>query len=110
MALFSRGKNNGVSEELVWRALSSVKEPELGGDLVSRKMIKNLKVEGDHVSFLIELTTPACPLKDQIQQECEAALEQIDSEPVDKQTAGPAEDPLEGSDRERFDADDPVDP
>src|SRR5689334_2122235 len=77
MALFSRGKNNGVSEELVWRALASVREPELGGDLVSRKMIKNLKIEGDQVSFLIELTTPACPLKDQIQHECEAALEQI---------------------------------
>ncbi|HNP70778.1 MAG TPA: Mrp/NBP35 family ATP-binding protein [Kouleothrix sp.] len=59
------------------RALSTVEEPELGGDLVSRKMIKNLKIEGDRVAFTVELTTPACPLKDQIQAECEAALERV---------------------------------
>ena len=73
MSFFSR-KNNGISEEDVLRALSTVQEPELGGDLVSRKMIKDVKVNGDHVSFTVELTTPACPLKDQIQQECEDAI------------------------------------
>ncbi len=77
MGFFSRGKNDGITEELVLRALGTVQEPELGGDLVSRKMIKDLKVADGRVSFTVELTTPACPLKDQIQQECEAALQKI---------------------------------
>jgi ATP-binding protein involved in chromosome partitioning len=54
-----------------------VQEPELGGDLVARQMIKNLRIEGRRVSFMVELTTPACPLKDQIQRECELALQKI---------------------------------
>lgn len=73
MSFFSR-KNDGISEEDVLRALSTVQEPELGGDLVSRKMIKDVKINGSHVNFTVELTTPACPLKDQIQQECEDAI------------------------------------
>jgi ATP-binding protein involved in chromosome partitioning len=83
MGFLSRGKNNDLSEDLIWRALGTVQEPELGGDLVSRKMIKDLKVEDGRVSFMIELTTPACPLKDQMQRECEAALEKIAGVPSD---------------------------
>src|SRR5690606_2151253 len=56
-------------------ALGTVQEPELGGDLVSRRMIKDLAIDGRRVSFAIELTTPACPLKDRIKRECEEALE-----------------------------------
>lgn len=76
MGLFSRGTGQ-LSEDLVLKALSTVQEPELGGDLVSRRMIKDLAIEGERVSFTIDLTTPACPLKDQIQQECLDALERI---------------------------------
>jgi ATP-binding protein involved in chromosome partitioning len=72
MGLFSRG----VSEQQVLDALGTVQEPELGGDLVSRRMIKNIKIDGGRVSFAVELTTPACPLKDQIEQECRQALQQ----------------------------------
>ena len=61
MGLFSRGSGAKVTDELVLRALSTVQEPELGGDLVSRRMIKNLKVDGGKVAFTVELTTPACP-------------------------------------------------
>jgi ATP-binding protein involved in chromosome partitioning len=74
MGLFSRG---GLSEELVLKALGTVQEPELGGDLVSRRMIKNVVIKGEQVGFDIELTTPACPLKDQIQAECMQALTRI---------------------------------
>jgi ATP-binding protein involved in chromosome partitioning len=77
MGLFSRGNGDKLSEQLALEALGSVQEPELGGDLVSRKMIKDLRVEGDSVRFTVELTTPACPLKDQIKDECLAALERI---------------------------------
>jgi len=63
-----------VSEQQVLAALSKVQEPELGGDLVSRRMIKNVKIDGGTVSFTVELTTPACPLKGQIRNEAEAAV------------------------------------
>jgi ATP-binding protein involved in chromosome partitioning len=72
-----RDRNDSVSEEQVFAALSTVQEPELGGDLVSRKMIKNVAIKDGVVSFDVELTTPACPLKEQIQSECEAAVRAI---------------------------------
>lgn len=77
MNIFSRRSVGGVSEQAVMQALSTVQEPELGGDLVSRNMIKNLKIEGSRVSFTVELTTPACPLKDQIENEVRAAVLQV---------------------------------
>jgi ATP-binding protein involved in chromosome partitioning len=77
MGIFSRSNARQLTEEQVLRALSTVQEPELGGDLVSRRMIKDIKINGDDVSFTVVLTTPACPLKDQIQEECEEALERL---------------------------------
>ncbi|NNJ12435.1 Mrp/NBP35 family ATP-binding protein [Chloroflexales bacterium ZM16-3] len=77
MGLFSRGSGDQVSEQQVLAALSKVQEPELGGDLVSRRMIKNVKIDGGAVSFSVELTTPACPLKDQIRGEVEAAVRDL---------------------------------
>src|SRR6185436_10512882 len=81
MGLFSRGNGDKLSEQLVLQALGTVQEPELGGDLVSRRMVKDVRIAGDHVHFTVELTTPACPLKDQIKDECEAALERVASVP-----------------------------
>jgi ATP-binding protein involved in chromosome partitioning len=63
-----------VSEAAVLDALRTVQEPELGGDLVTRNMIRNLVIDGSDVAFTIELTTPACPLKDQIETEVRKAL------------------------------------
>src|SRR3712207_25900 len=79
MNLFGRNKQNGsgVAEAAVLRALGTVQEPELGGDLVSRNMIKDLKIDGGRVRFTVELTTPACPLKDQIERECREAVLQV---------------------------------
>ncbi len=73
MGFFSR-LTGGIDERRVLAALSTVQEPELGGDLVSRKMIKDVVIRGDRIGFAIELTTPACPLKDQIRDECLAAI------------------------------------
>ena len=72
-----------LTQEAVLKALSTVREPELGGDLVSRNMIKDVVIEGTKVSFTIELTTPACPLKDEIQAQVEAALRAIGAEQID---------------------------
>jgi ATP-binding protein involved in chromosome partitioning len=74
--MFSR-RDGDVDEAAVLAALGTVQEPELGGDLVSRNMIKDVRVSDGDVAFTIELTTPACPLKDQIESEAVAAVQQI---------------------------------
>jgi ATP-binding protein involved in chromosome partitioning len=71
------GMNDVVSPNEVLEALRTVQEPELNNDLVSLGMIKDLKVEGGSIEFTIELTTPACPLRDQIKAEAKRAVENI---------------------------------
>jgi ATP-binding protein involved in chromosome partitioning len=56
-------------------ALKKVIDPELRRDLVSLGMVKDLAVAGDTVRLKVELTTPACPLKDVIGKDVKAALE-----------------------------------
>ena len=68
---------SAISEAAVLDALRTVQEPELGGDLVARNMIRDLVIDGADVAFTIELTTPACPLKDQIESEVRQALDPI---------------------------------
>jgi ATP-binding protein involved in chromosome partitioning len=55
-------------------ALKKVMDPELQRDLVSLGMVKDLKVDGEAVSLEVELTTPACPLKETIGKDVEGAL------------------------------------
>jgi ATP-binding protein involved in chromosome partitioning len=63
-----------ITEAAVLAALRTVQEPELGGDLISRNMVRDLAIDGGNVAFTIELTTPACPLKDQIEAEVRRVL------------------------------------
>src|SRR5690242_17733125 len=70
----SRMPMSDITEATVLAALRTVQEPELGGDLVTRNMVRNLAIDGSAVAFTIELTTPACPLKDQIEDEVRQAL------------------------------------
>ena len=53
-----------MTEADILKALSNVQEPDLGKDLVTLNMIKDLSIEGNYVRFTIVLTTPACPMKD----------------------------------------------
>jgi ATP-binding protein involved in chromosome partitioning len=73
---------SAVTEASVFDALRTVQEPELGGDLVTRNMIKDLVLTGSDVAFTIELTTPACPLKDQIEAEVRGALTPVGVEGI----------------------------
>jgi ATP-binding protein involved in chromosome partitioning len=66
-----------LTEKQVMDALSRVIEPELHKDLVSLNMIKDLRINQNDVAFNIELTTPACPLKDVIDQAARAELAAI---------------------------------
>jgi ATP-binding protein involved in chromosome partitioning len=61
-------------ETQIMAELGTVMEPELHRDLVTLKMIRDLKVEGSTASFTIMLTTPACPLKSQIEQSARDAV------------------------------------
>jgi len=67
-----------VIKEDVLKALSKVKDPDLGKDLVTLNMIKDVEINDGEISFTVELTTPACPLKEKIRQDCEDAILEID--------------------------------
>ena len=71
-----------LTEDAVLKALSTVQEPELGGNLISRNMVKDLVIDGTKVTLTIELTTPACPLKDEIEARVQAALQPIGVEEI----------------------------
>jgi ATP-binding protein involved in chromosome partitioning len=72
-----------ITEAAVMAALRNVQEPELGGDLVTRNMVRDLVIDGSKVAFQIELTTPACPLKDEIESRVHAALDPIGVESLE---------------------------
>jgi ATP-binding protein involved in chromosome partitioning len=60
--------------ENVLQALSTVQEPDLGKDLVTLNMVRDIVINGKEVSFTVVLTTPACPLKDMIKTACVKAI------------------------------------
>lgn len=63
-----------MTKDSIIQALSRVNDPELHKDLVSLNMVKHVEVADAVVRLGIELTTPACPMKDQIQRDIEKAL------------------------------------
>ena len=63
-----------VNKTLVIDALSRVNDPDLKKDLVSLNMVKNIEINGNDIFVVIELTTPACPLKEKIKADCIAAI------------------------------------
>jgi len=63
-----------MTKEKVMEALSNVQEPDLGKDLVTLNMIQDLEIDGNNVSFTIVLTTPACPMKEMMQNACINAI------------------------------------
>ncbi len=63
-----------MTKEEILKALGNVQEPDLGQDLVTLNMIKDLIVDVNNVSFTIVLTTPACPMKEHMQNACVNAI------------------------------------
>src|SRR6187397_897717 len=66
-----------VEQGSVLAALKVVRDPDLQRDIVSLGFIKGLTIDGGRVSFTIELTTPACPVKDQLRDQARAAVMQV---------------------------------
>ncbi|MFQ5715685.1 MAG: Mrp/NBP35 family ATP-binding protein [Nitrospinales bacterium] len=60
--------------EKIIKALKTVQDPDLHKDIVSLGFVKNINIDGGKVKFDVELTTPACPVKEQLKQECEAKV------------------------------------
>ena len=63
-----------MTTEKILEALGNVQEPDLGKDLVTLNMVKDIEISGNNVSFTVVLTTPACPLKDMIGNACVNAI------------------------------------
>ncbi len=70
-------KRKNVDESAILKALSNVLDPDLKRDIVSLNMVKDVKVDNSKASFTIELTTPACPLKEKIRGDAESAVKEI---------------------------------
>src|SRR6187399_2510746 len=66
-----------VEQASILDALKVVRDPDLNRDIVSLGFVKDLKVDGGRVAFTIELTTPACPVKDQMRDQARAAVQQV---------------------------------
>ena len=62
-----------LNEQLVLDSLRQIKDPDLHNDIVTLGFIRDLKIDGGHVSFRIVLTTPDCPVK----AEMESAAKEI---------------------------------
>jgi ATP-binding protein involved in chromosome partitioning len=71
-----------MTNEDILKALGNVQEPDLGKDIVTLNMVKDITIEGNHVSFTVVLTTPACPLKDLIRNDCIKAIKNLDKDAV----------------------------
>lgn len=66
-----------MTKDDVMKALSTVQEPDLKNDLVTLNMVKDIVIDDNRVSFTIVLTTPACPLKEKIKNDCIKAIESL---------------------------------
>ena len=66
-----------LSQERILGVLKKVQDPELHRDIVSLGMVKNLVLNDGKVSFTVELTTLACPLRETIETDCKKALAEV---------------------------------
>src|SRR5262245_6065463 len=70
-------KNSTVTDEQILNVLRRVQDPDLHKDIVSLGFIRNLKIETGKVSFDLNLTTPACPVKDKMRDEAVALVKSL---------------------------------
>ena len=68
-----------LTVEKVLNALSNVEDPELHKSITELNMVRNVQIDGTHISLTIVLTIPGCPLKAKIKQDVEAALKDIEA-------------------------------
>src|SRR5919112_2537610 len=69
--------STSVTEAAILDALRAVRDPDLNRDIVTLKFVKNLRIDRGAVAFTIELTTPACPVKDQMRDQARDLVSRI---------------------------------
>lgn len=75
--------NMPITKEQVLDALGNVMDPDLGQDIVTLNMVDDIVINGKEVAFTVNLTTPACPMKEQIHHACINAIKHlVDAEAV----------------------------
>jgi len=95
---------SSVTEQQVLDALRAVQDPDLHRDIVSLGFVKRVSIDGGAVAVTVELTTPACPVKDRLREECReriAALPGVTRTDVEmtaqvRRSLGPSGDLLPG--------------
>lgn len=86
MGLFgSTSSKNAITEEQVKAALSKIQDPDLHRDIVSLGFVKEIAIDGSDVRAVIQLTTPACPVKDQMKAAAEQEIRALGATRVDVQ-------------------------
>jgi len=66
-----------IDQQEILNTLKTVTDPDLHRDIVSLGFVKNIAIQNGNVRFDLELTTPACPVKDQLKQECESKIKNL---------------------------------
>lgn len=66
-----------LTEQDILTALKQIEDPDLHRDIVSLGFVKNISIENGHVRFDINLTTPACPVKDQMQDQAKKLVQAL---------------------------------
>jgi len=71
-----------LTKENVLKSLRQVTDPDLHRDIVSLGFVKGLEIKGKDIRFNLELTTPACPVRDQFKADCEKVIRKDIKEPI----------------------------
>src|ERR671916_3487380 len=66
-----------ITEQSVLTALRQVRDPDLHKDIVTLGFVRDLRIDGGEVSFRVVLTTPACPVREQLQEEARRVVSEI---------------------------------
>ncbi|MFT5723900.1 MAG: ATP-binding protein involved in chromosome partitioning [Bacteroidia bacterium] len=72
-----------ITKEAILSALSHVDDPDLNKDLVTLNMIQKIEIDENQIRFDVVLTTPACPMKDMIQNACVNAVQHFVSKDLE---------------------------
>jgi len=94
--------NAAITDKDILKALSTIIDPDFGKDIVSLGFVRDVRVDGSRVSLTIELTTPACPVKEEFRRQAEQAvlalpgIEQADIRMSSKVVAAPQKQAIPG--------------
>src|ERR1051326_1633986 len=77
MAFWNKDRESAPTDDQVLGVLKQVLDPDLRKDIVSLGFIRNLKIDGNAVKFDLNLTTPACPVRDQMRDQAVALVKAL---------------------------------